>query len=66
MTLYLSTLEWQNMVCWDVIFHLRPTEHFVKLKKITRNQDHLGLSESYDPTNPEQLQRFFKDPDRFE
>ena len=53
MTLYLSTLEWQNMVCWDVIFHLRSTEHFVKLKKITRNQDHLGLSESYDPTDLE-------------
>ena len=44
------------MVCWDVIFHLRQIEPFVKLKKITRNQDRLGSLESYDPTDPERSQ----------
>ena len=47
----LSTLEWKNLVYWDFIFHLGSTEPSVKLKKITRNQGHLGLSESYDPTD---------------
>ena len=58
----LSTLEWKNLVYWDFIFHLGLTEFFVKLKKITRNQGHLGSSESYDP---ERSQRFLKDPNRF-
>ena len=34
----LSTLEWKNLVYWDFIFHLGPTEPSVKLKKITINQ----------------------------
>ena len=45
----LSTLEWKNLVYWDFIFHLGTNESSVKLKKITRNQDQLGLLESYDP-----------------
>ena len=61
----LSTLEWKNSAYYDFIFHLGPTEHSVKLKKIKRNQGHLGSSESYDPTNPEQSQKFLKDSDRF-
>ena len=61
----LSTLEWKNLVYWDFIFHLGSTEPSVKLKKITRNQGHLGLSESYDPTDPERSQRSLKDPDCF-
>ena len=61
----LSTLEWKNLVYWDFIFHLGPTEPFVKLKKITRNQYRLGLSELYDPTDPERSQRSLKDLDRF-
>ena len=48
----LSTLKWKNMVYWNFIFHLSPTKFFVKLKKITRNKGHLGLLESYDPTDP--------------
>ena len=51
---------------WDVIFHLSPTELLFKLKKITRNQDHLELSKLYDPINPERLQRSLKDLDNFE
>ena len=61
----LFTLEWKNLAYWDFIFHLSPTESFVKLKKITRNQGRLGLSESYDPTDPERSQRSLKDLDRF-
>ena len=49
----LSTLEWKNLVYWDFIFHLGPIEHSVKLKKIKRNQCHLGSSELYDPIDPE-------------
>ena len=45
----LSTLEWKNLVYWDFIFRLGPTEPSVKLKKITRNQGQLGSLESYDP-----------------
>ena len=52
-TLYFSTLEWQNLVYWDAIFYLGSTEPSVKLKKITKNQDHLKSSESYDPIDPE-------------
>ena len=52
-THYLSTLEWQNLVYWDAIFYLGSTEPSVKLKKITKNQDHLKSSESYDPIDPE-------------
>ena len=48
----LSTLEWKNLVFWDFIFHLGPTEPSVKLKKITINQGRLGLLESYDRKNP--------------
>jgi len=47
------------------IFHLGPMEPSVKLKKIKRNQGRLGLSESYDPTNLERLQKSLKDPDCF-
>ena len=47
------------------IFHLGPIEPSVKLKKITRNQSHLGSLESYDPMNLEQSQRSLKDLDRF-
>ena len=61
----LSTLEWKNLVYWDFIFHLDPTKPSIKLKKITRNQDRLGLSESYDPTDLERPQRSLKDLDRF-
>ena len=61
----LSTLEWKNLVYWDLIFHLGSTEPSDKLKKITRNQCLLGLSELYDPTNLERSQRFLKDLDRF-
>ena len=62
----LSTLEWKNLVYWDFIFHLGPTEPSIKLKKIIRNQDCLGSSKSYDPTDPERSLRFLKDLDRFE
>ena len=58
----LSTLEWKNLVYWDFIFHLSPTEPSVKLKKIIRNQSHLGSSKS---TDPKQSQRSLKNPDRF-
>ena len=58
----LSTLEWKNLVYWDFIFHLGPTEPSVKLKKITRNQFRLGSSELYDP---ERSQRSLKDLNRF-
>ena len=51
------------LVC--TIFHLGPTKPSVKLKKITRNQDRLGLSELYDLTDLEQSQRSLKDPDCF-
>ena len=61
----LSILEWKNLIYWDFIFHLGPTEPSIKLKKITRNQGCLGSSESYDPTNPERSQRSLKDLDRF-
>ena len=61
----LSTLEWRNLVYWDFIFHLGPTEHFIKLKKITRNQCRLGSLELYDPTDLKQSQRSLKDLDRF-
>ena len=61
----LSTLEWKNLVYWDFIFHLGPTEPFVMLKKITRNQSRLRSSKSYDSTNLERSQRFLKDLDRF-
>jgi len=44
---------------------LSPTKPSIKLKKITKNQNHLGSLESYDPTDLERLQRFLKDPDRF-
>ena len=30
----LSTMEWKNLVYWDFIFHLSPTEPSIKLKKI--------------------------------
>ena len=60
-----STLEWKNLVHWDFIFHLGPTEPSIKLKKITRNQCCLGSSELYDPTDPERSQRSLKDLDRF-
>ena len=49
----LSILEWKNLVYWDFIFHLGPTEPSFKLKKITRNQGRLGSSKSYDPIDPE-------------
>ena len=62
-TLY--TLELKNLVYWDFIFNLGPTEPFVQLKKITRNQGRLRSSESYDPTNPERSQKSLKDLDRF-
>ena len=65
LTFYLFTLESQSLVYWDVIFHLDPIEYFVKLKKITRNHDRLRSSESYDPTDPERLQRSLNDPDCF-
>ena len=42
-----------------------PTEPSIKLKKITRNQNHFKSSKSYDPTDFEQLQRSFKDLDCF-
>ena len=42
-------------------FHFGLIEPFVKLKKITRNQDRLGSLESYDPTDPERSQRSLKD-----
>ena len=61
LTLYLSTLEQKNFVYWDVIFHLGLIELFVKLKKITRNQDRLGSSKLYNTIDPERLQRFLKD-----
>ena len=35
LTLYLSTLEEQNLVYWDIIFHFGPTKSSIKLKKIT-------------------------------
>ena len=53
----LSILEWKNLVYWDYIFHLGPTEPSVKLKKITRNQGRLGSLESYDPTDLKRSQR---------
>jgi len=49
----LSTLKWKNLFYWDFTFHLDPTESFVMLKKITRNQSRLGSSESYNPTELE-------------
>ena len=55
----------ENLVYWNFIFHLDPTKPSVMLKMITRNQSRLGSSESYNPTNFEQSQRFLKDPDRF-
>ena len=61
----LSTLEWKNLVYWDFIFHLGTNESSVKLKKITRNQGHLGSSKSYNPTDRERSQRSLKDLDRF-
>ena len=61
----LPTLEWKNLVYWDFIFHLDPTEPSIKLKKITRNQCHLRSSELYDPTKLERSQRSLKDLDRF-
>ena len=61
----LSTLKWKNLVYWDFIFHLRPTEPSIKLKNFTRNQGHLGWSEPYNPTDPERSQRFLKDLDHF-
>ena len=62
----LSTLEWKNLVYWDFIFHLSPTEPSVKLKKIIRNQGCLESSKLYDPTDPKRSLRFLKDPNRFE
>ena len=62
----LSTLEWKNLVYWDFIFHLGPTEPSVKLKKIIRNQSCLGSSKSCDPTDPERSLRSLKDLNRFE
>ena len=50
------------MVYGDVIFYLGQTKSFVKLKKITRNQDYLESSESYDL---EQSLRSLKDSDCF-
>ena len=61
-----NTLEWKNLVYWDFIFHLGPTEHVVKLMKITRNQGCLGSSKSYDPADPEQAQKPLKDSNHFE
>ena len=61
----LSTLEWKNLAYWNFIFHLGPTEPSVKLKKITRNQCRLRLSELYDPTDSERSQRSLKNLDRF-
>ena len=50
---------------WNVIFHFGQIEPSIKLKKIIRNQDRLGTSESYNPTNPERSQKSLKDPNRF-
>ena len=61
----LFILEWKNLIYWNFIFHLGPTEPSVKLKKITRNQGRLGSSESYDPTDLERLQKSLKDLDCF-
>ena len=48
-----------------LFFHLGPTKPFVKLKKITRNQNCLRLSKSYDFIDLERTQRSLKDPDCF-
>ena len=56
----------ENLVYWNFIFYLDPTEPSVMLQMITRNQSRLGSSESYNPTDFEQSQRFLKDPDHFE
>ena len=62
----LSTLELKNLVYWDFIFHLSPTEQSIKFKNITRNKGRLGSSESCDPIDPERSQRSLKDSNRFE
>ena len=33
----LSTLELKNLVYWDFIFHIGPTESSIKLKNVTKN-----------------------------
>ena len=63
LSLYIRIVKLDLLGC--VIFHLDPIEPSVKLKKIIRNQDRLGTSELYNPTNPERSQRSLKDPNRF-
>ena len=47
-------------------FSFRSIWVFCQVKKdYKKNQGHLGLSESYNPTDPEWSQRFLKDLDRF-
>ena len=61
----LPTLEWKNIVYGDFIFHLGSIEPSIKLKNIAKNKCRLGSLKSYNPTDPEQSQKFLKDSDRF-